>query len=403
MPRKIRKRPHGEGTLHKRTVPRKDGTTYTRWEAKAHAGYDANGKPKRITRYGRTQAEALAKLEKARRDVASGLVADEKQTVRTYLAKWVKHMEPHVKPRTLEDYRRALEKHVIPVLGGVKLTQLKPMDIQTLVNTLASTSGRRTANLCRTRLYSAMKQAVEWELIARNPVEAVKTVKETRREQIIWNPEEAVRFLAAARSHRLYALFYVAMATGLRHGELINLRWDDIEGATLHVRDSKTEAGVRRVAISPDIQEALQAHRLRQEAERVEAAELWADAGIVFASEVGTPLDRRNVTRTRHILIDRARTAWRKEAEESGDHKTVELLDAGKLMRPATTHDLRHLNVSIRRKLGQDAKLIADQIGHTDPAFTTRLYTHLFEEDREASAVDLSVAFGSATPTGEQN
>ena len=87
----------------------------------------------------------------------------------------------------------------------------------------------------------------------------------------------------------------------------------------------------------------------------------------------------------------------------TGDTETLELLDSGKLMKRARLHDLRHLNVSIRRKQGQDPKLIADQVGRTDPAFTMRLYTHLFEEDRIEAGINLSEALGSGTSTDELN
>lgn len=193
------------------------------------------------------------------------------------------------------------------------------------------------------------------------------------------------------------------MATGLRHSELLNVRWEDLQSTVLRVRKSKTAKGVRRVTLSSDIVEVLEEHRRQQDAEKAFMGKGWADDGLVFASEVGTKLNRSNVTRLRHGLIAKAREKWREEAEAAGDEEMVKQLDEEQLMRRATLHDLRHLNVSIRRKLGQDAKLIADQIGHADPALTVRLYTHLFEEDREAAGVNLKDAFGSSTPPAEQN
>lgn len=389
------KRAHGEGTILKR----KDG----RWQGEVSLGYDQSGKRKRKTVYGKTQKEVRAKLDEIKQQITAGTFSDTKLTVKQYLKQWLEHVSPNLKPRTIGDYRYTVAHYINPALGSKQLAKLKPLDIQSLVNDIAKRSGARTANLCRTRLFTAMKQAVRWELIPRNPVEAVTTVKETKRKQIIWTSEEAVRFLAAARPHRLYALFYLAMATGLRHTELLNLRWGDVEGMTLTVRESKTEKGLRTVTLSPDIIETLDEHRTRQEAEKRFLGDVWHDDTLVFPSEVGTKLNRHNVNRLRTRLIEDARAAWRAEAEGRGDDDTVTLLDEGKLMRRATLHDLRHLNVSIRRKMGQDAKLIADQIGHTDPSFTTRLYTHLFDEDRQAAGVNLKDALGSSTPPTEQN
>lgn len=316
---------------------------------------------------------------------------------------WLEHIEPNLKPRTIHDYRYSVERYIIPTLGRQMLSELKPLHIQALVNEVAKNSGARTANLCRMRLLSALKQAIRWDLIRHFPVDVVQSVKETKREQIIWNPEEAIRFLAAARPHRLYALFYVAMATGLRHGELLQLRWEDLEGAILWVRKSKTAKGVRRVSLSPDVVEAFEEHRQRQNGEKAQLGDSWVDPGLVFASAIGTTLNRRNVTRLRHNLIAAAKKKWQKEAQDLGNEEALKRLEAGDLMRRATLHDLRHLNVSIRRKMGQDAKLIADQIGHADPALTMRLYTHLFEEDRLAAGVNLKTALGSSTGLKERN
>lgn len=389
------KRADGEGTISKRN----DG----RWEGKISLGYDGEGKRIRRTVYGRTQGAVKDKLERLKNRLGTGMHADTGLTVSVYLERWLEEREGQLKPRTQKDYRYTIKKYIVPRMGRDKLATLTPLKIQALVSDVAKTSGARTANLCRSRLYTALKQAVRWQIIPRNPVEAVDTVKEIKREMIIWTPEEAVRFLDTARPHRLYALFYLVMATGLRHNELLQLSWDDLKGGVLFVRESKTAKGVRRVGLSKDVIEVLEQHRQRQEIEKVEIGALWPEKNLVFPSMAGTKLMPRNVTRTRYTLQDRAQEAWRKDAEAQGDTKTVKLLDSGKLMQRARLHDLRHFNVSIRRKQGQDPKLIADQIGHTDPAFTLRLYTHLFEEDRAEAGINLSEALGSNTSNSTLN
>lgn len=164
----------------------------------------------------------------------------------------------------------------------------------------------------------------------------------------------------------------------MRRGELLGLCWQDIKGSTLHIRQTvtdlggkvgistpKTEKGNRRVTVSPDVIAVLEQHRLRQDAEKSMLREVWPDTGLVFTNEKGGAIHPRNLTRT-----------WYALQRKAGVPKV-------------RIHDLRHLNVSIRRKQGQDAKLIADQIGHTDPAFTMRLYTHLFDDDRQGAAINL--------------
>ena len=187
------------------------------------------------------------------------------------------------------------------------------------------------------------------------------------------------QFLAVARPHRLYALFYTAIDTGLRHGELLALRWNDVQSDRRKATASKTPKGKRVVSLTPATRDVLDLHRERQAAEFSELGEEHGEDGLVFTSEVGTKLDQRNVTRLRHRL------------------------EAAASVPRATMHDLRHLNVSLRRNQKHDAKLIADQIGHADPAFTVRLYTHLFEEERQAAGIDLREALGSTTPSDEAN
>jgi integrase len=264
-----------------------------------------------------------------------------------------------------------------------------------MVGELADQVGVRTANICRTVLYSALKQAIRWQLVMVNPVEAVDPLKETSREMTLWAPHEVVRFLEVAASHRLYALFYLVILTGLRRGEALGLCWQDVHGDNLMVRRSltlvdgkpvlsppKTAKGIRRVALSSDALSVLDEHRARQQALREFVGEAWGgsrwhDFDLVFTSELGTAIHPRNLERSWYVL------------QEKAGVPRVRL------------HDLRHLNVSLRRKQGQDAKLIADQVGHTNPAFTMRLYTHLFDDDRRGAALsmtDLLPARASSEP-----
>jgi integrase len=132
----------------------------------------------------------------------------------------------------------------------------------------------------------------------RNTVEAVDALKEAPREMTLWTPEEVVRFLDTARPHRLYALFYLALSTGMRRGELLGLRWRDLTGSVIRVRQTivlvdnklvlstpKTDKGQRYVTVSPDVLEVLEAHRTRQEAERTRLAGAWPQMLEVYAQQ----------------------------------------------------------------------------------------------------------------------
>lgn len=348
------------------------------WRGKVTTGYTEDGKQRFRWVSGKTQAEALAKVAEVKQRLANGTYTDTKLTVASYLERWLDEKARTLKPSTLEQYETCISRCIVPRVGSIKLDKLTPMQVQTLVNEIQDASGAARAAKCRTVLFSAYKQAIRWQLVARNPVEATDPVKEPHREMVLWEPEQAARFLDVAREHRLYAFFYLSIATGLRRGELLGLRWVDIEGSLLHVKQTlvkvgskliistpKTRKGFRTVALSPDVLEVLLLHHQLQEAERTVLGEEWAHPELVFASEVGTPLNPDNLKRVRDHLMNKAGVP---------------------LVR---LHDLRHLHASVAIHSGMDAKVLADRLGHSRASFTLDHYTHLFESQRAQSAVSL--------------
>lgn len=238
--------------------------------------------------------------------------------------------------------------------------------------------GISTANKCRVVLHHALKQAVRYRLISVNPVNAVDRLKENKRDLKLWTPEEAERFLDVAMAYRLYALFYLAMAAGLRRGELLGLRWQDITPTAISVNQQltkvkrqlvlgppKSRSGKRRVPITANVVAVLEMHREQQALERATLEVQPPATDLVFISEIGTLLDPDNLRRVREQLMALAEVP------------------------PVSLHDLRHLHASIAIKHGTDAKVLADRLGHARASFTLDRYTHLFEEQRAASAVSL--------------
>ena len=409
------RRAKGEGSI----TQHKNG----QWQAEFLLGYDGNGKRKRKYITGKTQKEVREKLDALKRQVSDGTFSDAKLTVKDYLAGWLKEKSRQVKPRTAELYGYLIEAHIVPSVGRIQLSKLTPVQVQGMLGNICEKAasevgkrnknasdaapetqggaGVRTANQCRTVLFSALKQAVRWQLIARNPVEAVDPLKTHKKELTLWTMPEAARFLDTARPHRLYALFYLALSTGMRRGELLGMRWADIEGATIHVRQSlniidnkiafgvpKTDKGKRRVAISPDVLETLARHRQLQAAEQRALGSFWPDTGLVFTTEIGTPMHPRNLERTWYALQKKTRAAWSKELE--GNEEDTAKLKSGKSFPHVRFHDLRHLHASIAIRQGMDVKMLADRLGHSRTSLTLDVYTHLFEEQRATSAVDIS-------------
>lgn len=237
-----KKRAHGEGSIYKRPFMRKDGTTYERWVSEVDLGYQG-GKRARKTVYGKTRQEVKVQLDEIKRQLAQGTFVDSKLSVGDYLETWLKEVEGRVKPRTTELYTFIVNRYIKPRVGHVKLVKLAPLQVQEMVSSVAQNVGVRTANQCRTVLGVATRRALELQLIARSPVAAVKPLREEKREIILWTPHEASQFLKVTSTHRLHALFYLALATGMRRGELLGLRWGDIGATFLHVRQSLVLAG----------------------------------------------------------------------------------------------------------------------------------------------------------------
>ena len=211
MTKRNSRRGQGEGAIFKR----KDGT----WQGAVTVGYDENGKQKRKTVYGKTQAEVRAKIDEIKGQLAAGTFSNTRVTVSQYLRQWLGVKKLDMKPRTLQYYKDYVRLYIEPRLGRTELAKLTPLHVQNMMKETAEAVSADAANKSRTVLMAALKQAVSLGLIPRNPVEAVGKFKHEPKGIVLWTPEQVRTFLKTAESHRLYAAFYLALGTGMRHGE----------------------------------------------------------------------------------------------------------------------------------------------------------------------------------------
>lgn len=307
-------------------------------------------------------------------------------TVATYLKKWHNDSQYSWSPRTTELYLHQIEKHIIPALGEMKLEDVKPFHVRGMIAAIAEEGKHSTANKCRRLLWTAMEDAVDSDLIHKNPVKSVKPVKEHPRKIVILEPPQARKFLESTMNHRLYAAFYTLIATGLRRGELLGLSWNDVTEDGLLIRNAlklvgndpvlgplKTKKSQRFVALPPDGIRVLMAHRERQEVERKGCYGSWTETGLVFTTKIGTPIHPRNLL---HIL--------QSEQEKAGVPKT-------------SIHSFRHMNASLLITNDLDIKSISERLGHSSTSFTMDRYGHILQEHRHKSALSMDQLLGEPT------
>jgi integrase len=368
------RRGHGEGAIYQRES---DG----KWCCVLELGW-ANGKRKRKVVYGKTRKEVAEKLKVLLRDQQQGVpVAVERQSVEQFLTRWLEEAaKPAVRPRTYDSYALVIRLYLVPALGRYQLAKLTPEQVQTTLNELLARGlSPRTVSYARAVLRRALNQALRWGRVARNVAALTEPPRAKRHEITPLTREQGRVLLDAARGTRHEALYRVALALGLRMGEILGLRWQDVdlEGGSLSVAvalqrrkgsrelvEPKTTRSKRTMPLPPVLVAALRAHRARQLAERLAAGPAWQDWGLVFPSTIGTPIEPRNLTRHFKSLLQ------------------------GAGLPDVRFHDLRHSCASLLVAQGVHPRMIMAYLGHSQIGLTMNTYAHVLPEaQREVAAL----------------
>jgi integrase len=334
----------------------------------------------------RTRREAEAALTEALERVRTGTWADPgRQTVGEYLEDWLTAVRPSLRSSTATSYEHTLRKWVVPRIGHLRLGALSSAKLSALYGELLR-SGRHDGKgglSARSVAYThrivthALKDAVSWGLLARNPAAHVDPPRVARPEMQVWTQKEVQRFLVSVADDRLYALWTVLLATGLRRGEALGLRWDDVDldrrrlsiqravtvvDYEIVVSEPKTARGRRSVSIDPTTAAVLVAHRKRQLEERLAWGPAWQDSGYVFTTEDGRVLHPQRVTQV-----------FKRLASEAG-------------FPPIRLHGLRHTAATLALTAGIHPKVVSERLGHATVGITLDTYSHVGEGLQEEAA-----------------
>jgi integrase len=352
------KRANGEGSIHQR----KDG----RWCASIGVG---RGKRKHFL--SRSRAEVSRKLTAAMKGRDDGLPAiTERQTVGQFLTSWLEAVRPSIRERTWVRYEQYVRLHAAPALGKVPLTRLTPQHLQRLYSDrLKAGLSATSVHHLHAMLHSALDQAVRWALIARNIADLVDPPRNAHFEMTTLSPEGARRFLDTLAGNRLEALYVLALTTGMRQGELLGLRWRDVDfdhgtlqvrgslqrlGGKLTVSATKTEHSQRRVSLTSSAVAALRRHRVLQKEERLRLGAAWQGEELVFTNEIGRPIGASSLLRLSFLpLLSRAGLPRMR------------------------FHDLRHSAATLLLGQGVHPKIVAEMLGHSKIGTTLDLYSHV--------------------------
>ena len=310
-----------------------------------------------------------------------------RQTVGDYLEQWQReYCQPNLAPHTAQSYQFFIQRHILPAIGNIPLTQLKPEHLQRLYAEKLTSGrkdgagglGNRSVRYIHTTLHKALKDAVRMGMINRNPADAVGSPKVKRHEMRVMSESDIHIFLEYARPTQYYGLFYTALFTGMRRSELLALRWSDVDlllcqisvSRTLHqlhnrdiiIRETKTDKSRRLIAISPSTASVLREYRTQQEVLRQTLGLNLSESDLVFSQYDGKPL-----------LPDSITHAWRNLASKTG-------------LKGIRLHDARHTHASLMLKQGIHPKIVQERLGHASITITLDTYSHVAPGLQEVAA-----------------
>jgi integrase len=380
------------GHIHKRVRKTRAGKETTRWYVVVDVGVDASGRRRQKWHGGfPTRREAEVARAKIVNDLHVGsYVAPDRLTLAEWVREsWLPMIRTRIKPSTFDSYSSNMKIHVLPALGSRPLQQLTaPMLNALYAELLARGNGRgpldpKTVNYIHTIAHKALADAVDAGVVPRNVAERAKPPRPNRqakREIQCWEPTELARFLEHVQGARLEAGWRLAAMTGMRRGEVLGLRWSDVDldKGRLSVRQAVISVAyevlkstpknhqARVIDLDPETVELLREHRGQQQRQREQWSDGYRDSDLVVARENGEPIHPQSFSQAFGRLVKRAG------------------------LRRIRLHDLRHTHATIAVKAGVPVKVISERLGHESPAFTLKQYAHVLPGMQAEAAAQIA-------------
>ncbi len=343
---------NGQGYLRQRT----NGS----WTITIFLGKDTNGKPRQAVKTVRgTKQDAQAEVARMIADRDRGVdLKPERLTVAELARRWLDSRRPDLAPSTAVSYEALVRLHVLPVIGRVRLRDLKPLHIEGVKDGVSKRGRSQKVALNTFRIVSAMlKQAVRWQLLSLNPCEAIQPPRPRRFVPHTPTPEELERLFTVADGTPYGVVVRLAALTGARQGELLRLRWRHVDWDELRVTvpGTKTAGSARVVDIGPDTMDLLSKQRTAEKEKRLAlgpGAQCGRDEETIFTNVVGKPVDAGGLKRT-----------WRRIVRDAGVGVRF--------------HDLRHASATYLLQAGIPVQVVAERLGHRRTSTTTDIYAHV--------------------------
>lgn len=367
------------------------------WVVRIFTGRDDKGKRQYLNKtiHG-TKKDAEKYLTATMRDRDLGVFIEPcTLSVGEYLNKWLEAAaRPRLRERSYEDYKEKLDRYVRPAIGEKKLADVRPLDIQTFYGQMQERGlSARTVRYTHAILKSALKQAIKWHMLVRNPCEAVELPRSERREMNAFSPKEAESFLKAAKENEQGVIFAFALATGMRPEEYLGLKWCDIDlekgvaivrrvlvrrkGGGWYFGETKTSRSRRTVPLPTTLVKLLAAHRRKQAEIRLKAGAAYQNNDLVFATGEGTPHNSRNLAQRQFRQI----------------------LERAELPLTFRLYDLRHSCATLLLAIGENPKVVSERLGHASIVLTLDTYSHVLPSMQQAATAKLECLLFERTGT----